>query len=34
MSLVSTELALAYSLINDDYIPKIYIGIWTEFGKK
>ena len=30
----AASLALAYSLINDDYIPKIYIGSWTEFGKK
>jgi len=30
----AASLALAYSLINDDYVPKIYIGSWTEFGKK
>ena len=30
----AASLALAYSLINDDYIPKIYIGSWTEFVKK
>ena len=33
-SVSAGSLALAYSLINDDYIPKIYIGSWTEFGKK
>ena len=21
-------------MLNDDYTPKIYIGSWTEFGKK
>jgi len=33
-SVSAASLALAYSLINEDYIPKIYIGSWTEFGKK
>ena len=33
-SVSAASLALAYSLINDDYIPKIYIGSWTEFGQK
>ena len=33
-SVSAASLALAYSVINDDYIPKIYIGSWTEFGKK
>jgi len=33
-SVSAASLALAYSLINDDYITKIYIGSWTEFGKK
>ena len=33
-SVSAASLALAYSLINDDYIPKIYIGSWTEFVKK
>jgi len=33
-SVSAASLALAYSLINDDYIPKIYIGSWSEFGKK
>ena len=32
-SVSAASLALAYSIINDDYIPKIYIGSWTEFGK-
>ncbi len=32
-SVSAASLALAYSLINDDYMPKIYIGSWTEFGK-
>jgi len=26
-------LALAYSLINDKYFPKIYDGSWAEYGK-
>tara|TARA_E500000331_G_scaffold351695_1_gene398846 strand:- start:564 stop:1379 length:816 start_codon:yes stop_codon:yes gene_type:complete len=33
-SVSAASLALAYSLINDDYIAKIYIGSWTEYGKK
>jgi len=33
-SVTAASLALAYSLINDEYTPKIYIGSWTEFGKK
>ena len=33
-SVSAASLALAYSLINDDYIAKIYIGSWTEFVKK
>ena len=32
-SVSAASLALAYSLINVDYIPKIYIGSWTEYGK-
>ena len=32
-SVSAASLALAYSLINDDYIPNIYIGSWTEYGK-
>ena len=26
-------LALAYSLINNKYYPKIYDGSWAEYGK-
>ena len=26
-------LAYAYKLINNDYIPKIYDGSWSEYGK-
>jgi len=33
-SVSASSLALAYSLINDDYVAKIYIGSWTEYGKK
>ena len=33
-SVSASSLALAYSIINDDYMPKIYIGSWTEYGKK
>jgi thiosulfate/3-mercaptopyruvate sulfurtransferase len=33
-SVSASSLALAYSVINDDYIAKIYIGSWTEYGKK
>ena len=33
-SVSAATLCVAFSLINDDYIPKIYIGSWTEFGKK
>ena len=32
-SVSASSLALAYSIINDDYMPKIYIGSWTEYGK-
>ena len=31
-SVSASSLALAYSLINDDYVAKIYIGSWTEYG--
>jgi len=33
-SVSASSLALAYSIINDDYMTKIYIGSWTEYGKK
>ena len=33
-SVSASSLALAYSLINDDYMAKIYVGSWTEYGKK
>jgi thiosulfate/3-mercaptopyruvate sulfurtransferase len=33
-SVSASSLALAYSIINDDYNAKIYIGSWTEYGKK
>jgi thiosulfate/3-mercaptopyruvate sulfurtransferase len=33
-SVSASTLALAYSLINDDYMAKIYVGSWTEYGKK
>ena len=33
-SVSAASLALAYSLINDDYIATIYVGSWTEYGKK
>jgi len=33
-SVSASSLALAYSMINDDYMAKIYIGSWTEYGKK
>ena len=33
-SVSASTLALAYSIVNDDYMAKIYIGSWTEYGKK
>ena len=33
-SVTAASLALAYSIINDDYMAKIYIGSWAEYGKK
>jgi thiosulfate/3-mercaptopyruvate sulfurtransferase len=33
-SVAASSLALAYSAINDDYMTKIYIGSWAEYGKK
>ena len=32
-SVSAASLALAYSLVNDDYTAKIYLGSWTEYGK-
>ena len=32
-SVSAATLALAYSLINSNYVPKIYIGSWSEYGK-
>ena len=29
----ASVLALAYSLINNKYMPKIYDGSWSEYGK-
>ena len=29
----ASVLALAYSLINDKYMPTIYDGSWSEYGK-
>jgi len=33
-SVSAASLALAYSIVNDDYMTKMYIGSWTEYGKK
>jgi len=33
-SISASSLALAYSIIKDDYTAKVYVGSWTEFGKK
>ncbi len=33
-SVSAASLALAYSLINDDYVAQIYLGSWTEYGKQ
>jgi thiosulfate/3-mercaptopyruvate sulfurtransferase len=30
----ASVLALAYSIINDKYVPKIYDGSWSEYGKE
>ena len=32
-SVSAATLTLAYSLINSNYVPKIYIGSWSEYGK-
>jgi len=31
-SVSAATLALAYSLINSDYVPKIYVGSYTDWG--
>jgi len=33
-SVTASVLGVAYSLVNNKYIPKIYIGSWSEYGKK
>ena len=32
-SVSAATLTLAYSLIYSNYVPKIYIGSWSEYGK-
>ena len=31
--ITASVLGLAYSIINDKYVPKIYDGSWSEYGK-
>ena len=31
--ITAAVLALAYSLINDKYLPTVYDGSWAEYGK-
>ena len=33
-SVTASVLGIAYSLINNKYVPIIYIGSWSEYGKK
>jgi thiosulfate/3-mercaptopyruvate sulfurtransferase len=30
----ASVLGVAYSLINNKYMPTIYVGSWSEYGKK
>ena len=32
-SVTASVLGVAYSLINNTYMPNIYIGSWSEYGK-
>jgi len=32
-SVTASVLGVAYSLINNKYMPNIYIGSWSEYGK-
>ena len=33
-SVTASVLGVAYSLINNKYMPVIYVGSWSEYGKK
>ena len=33
-SVTASVLGVAYSLINNKYMPIIYVGSWSEYGKK
>ena len=32
-SVTASVLGVAYSLINNTYMPTIYVGSWSEYGK-
>ena len=32
-SVTASVLGVAYSLINNKYMPTIYVGSWSEYGK-
>ena len=32
-SVTASVLGVAYSLISNNYMPKIYVGSWSEYGK-